>query len=264
MEQSRSAICGPAASAIDGPLRVAKLDDVGPAPVLVVCEHASKAIPARFGSLGLGDRDRASHIAWDLGALDLAQALALRLQAPLLSARVSRLVFDLNRPPGAPDAIAERSESTDIPGNIGLTEAERQARVDTVHAPWVAALTAAIDAGRPDALISVHSFTPVFAGMPRTTEVGIIHDRDARLADAVLAHANATGWERNRPYGPDDGVTHTLRTFAEPRGLLALMIEIRNDLLRGAAAVDRMADTLAGVLVPSLAACAVGMRERRV
>ena len=249
---------------MDGPPLVAKLDGVRPAPVLVVCEHASKAIPARFGSLGLGDRDRVSHIAWDLGALDLAQALASRLRAPLLSARVSRLVFDLNRPPGAPDAIARRSETTDIPGNTGLTEAERQARVDTVYAPWVAALTAAIDAVRPDALISIHSFTPVFAGMPRTTEVGVIHDRDARLADAVLAHANASGWERNRPYGPADGVTHTLRTFAEPRGLLPLMIEVRNDLLQGAAAVNRMADALADVLVPSLAACAVGMRERRV
>ena len=249
---------------MNGPPQVAKLDGVGQAPVLVVCEHASKAIPARFGSLGLGDQDRASHIAWDLGALDLAKALASRLRAPLLSARVSRLVFDLNRPPGAPDAIAERSETTDIPGNIGLTKAERQTRIDTVYAPWVAALTAAIDAVRPDALISVHSFTPVFAGMPRTTEVGVIHDRDARLADAVLAHANTLGWERNRPYGPDEGVTHTLRTFAEPRGLLPLMIEVRNDLLQGAAAANRMADALAGVLVPSLAACAVGMRARQV
>ena len=161
---------------MDGTPQVAKLDGGGPAPVLFVCEHASRAIPPRFGSLGLGDRDRASHIAWDLGALDLAQALASRLRAPLLSAQVSRLVFDLNRPPGAPDAIAERSETTDIPGNIGLTEPERQARVDSVYAPWVTALTAAIDAVRPDALISVHSFTPVFAGMPRTTEVGVIHD----------------------------------------------------------------------------------------
>ena len=249
---------------MNGPPQVAKLNGVGQAPVLVVCEHASKAIPARFGSLGLGDQDRASHIAWDLGALDLAKALASRLRAPLLSARVSRLVFDLNRPPGAPDAIAERSETTDIPGNIGLTEAERQTRIDTVYAPWVAALTAAIDAVRPDALISVHSFTPVFAGMPRTTEVGVIHDRDARLADAVLAHANTLGWERNRPYGPDEGVTHTLRTFAEPRGLLPLMIEVRNDLLQGADAANRMADALADVLVPSLEACAVGMRARPV
>ena len=253
----------PAAGVTDGRLQVARLDGGGPASVLLVCEHASNALPARFGSLGLDDRQRASHIAWDLGALDLALALASRLGAPLLRALVSRLVFDLNRPPGAPDAIAERSELTDVPGNVGLTDAERQARVDAVHAPWVAALVATIDAVGPRALVSVHSFTPVFAGRPRTTEVGVIHDRDARLADAVLARAHSPGWERNRPYGPEDGVTHTLRTFAQPRDLLPLMIEVRNDLLQGAAAVERMADALAGVLVPSLAACGVGTRERQ-
>ena len=250
------------AGAADDPLGVAELEGAGPAPVLLVCEHASNAFPAQFGSLGLTEQDRGSHIAWDLGALDLARALAGELRAPLISARVSRLLFDLNRPPDAPDAIAARSEATDVPGNTGLTAPERQARVDAIHAPWVAALAGAIDTVRPAALVSVHSFTPVFAGRPRTTEIGIIHDRDARLASAVLARSGAQGWERNRPYGPADGVTHTLRTVAQPHGLLSLMVEVRNDLLHSAAAIDGVADALARVLVPSLEACGVPMRDR--
>ncbi len=250
------------AGTADDPIRVAGFEGAGPAPVLLVCEHASNAFPARFGSLGLTERDRESHIAWDLGALDLARALAGELCAPVIFSRVSRLLFDLNRPPGAPDAIAERSDATDVPGNTGLSASERQARVDAIHAPWVTALASAIDAVRPAALISLHSFTPVFAGRPRTTKVGIIHDRDARLASAVLARTGDQGWERNRPYGPADGVTHTLRTFAQPRGLLPLMIEVRSDLLNSAAAVHGVAGALARVLVPSLEACGVPMRDR--
>lgn len=242
--------------------QVAVREGNGSAPVLLVCEHASNALPARFGTLGLDDEARVSHIAWDLGALDLARGLATRFGAPLIRAAVSRLVFDLNRPPDAPDAIPERSELTDIPGNMGLSTSARQTRIDQIHKPWTAALRSAVETVRPAALISIHSFTPIFAGTPRSTEIGIIHDRDARLASAVIARSRHLGWERNRPYGPADGVTHTLKTYAEPLGIHPLMIEVRNDLLKGPEAVDRVAAGLASVIIPALEECGISSRER--
>ncbi len=247
--------------AADHPPQVAVREGIGPAPVLLVCEHASNTIPACFGTLGLDDEARVSHIAWDLGALDLARALAVRFDAPLMRAAVSRLVFDLNRPPDAADAIPERSELTDIPGNMGLSASARQARIDQIHSPWATALGSAVETDRPAALISVHSFTPMFAGTPRSTEIGIIHDQDARLASAVIARSRHLGWQRNRPYGPADGVTHTLKTYAEPRGIHPLMLEIRNDLLKGPEAVNRVAAGLASVIIPALEECGIALRK---
>ena len=247
--------------AADHPPQVAVREGNGSAPVLLVCEHASNTIPARFGTLGLDDEARVSHIAWDLGALDLAHALAVRFDAPLMRAAVSRLVFDLNRPPDASDAIPKRSELTDIPGNMGLSASVRQARIDQIHSPWASALGSAVETARPAALISVHSFTPIFAGTPRNTEIGIIHDQDARLASAVIARSRHLGWQRNRPYGPADGVTHTLKTYAEPHGIHPLMLEVRNDLLKEPEAVNRVAAGLASVIIPALEECGIALRE---
>ena len=100
----------------------------GRAGLLLLCEHASNHVPPAFGGLGLPDAEWQRHIAWDIGALALAQALADRLDAPLAYATYSRLLLDLNRPVEAPDSIVERSEATDIPGNHGLAAAHRQWR----------------------------------------------------------------------------------------------------------------------------------------
>lgn len=204
----------------------------GPAPVLLLCEHASNAFPPRFGTLGLDDAARESHAAWDPGALDLSQRLSTAWGLPLVHSAVSRLVYDCNRPPEAPDAIPGRSEVHEIPGNRGLSAAARAARVAAVYTPFVAAVDAAIARAAPQAIVTVHSFTPVYFGRPRTVQIGILYDRDTRLADALLAE----DWGRfvvrgNDPYGPDDGVTHSLKLHAVSRGLPNAMIEIRNDLL---------------------------------
>ena len=96
--------------------------------VVLVCEHASPRIPAEFDNLGLADDALASHVVWDPGALALAEGLADRLQATLIAAKTSRLVYDCNRPPEAPSAMPARSEVFDIPGNHALSEAAKSAR----------------------------------------------------------------------------------------------------------------------------------------
>lgn len=223
----------------------------GASAVIIVCEHASNAFPPEFGALGL-DRDaRESHAAWDPGALGVARQLRSRLDADLVAATVSRLIYDCNRPPDAASAMPERSEIYEIPGNRGLTPAARRARVEAIYVPFREALTAQLDLRKRGILITVHSFTPVYFGERRSCEIGILHDADSRLADAMLA-AVPEGFpfavERNRPYSAADGVTHTLRAHAVPRGWPNVMIEIRNDLIRTDAAQDSMAGHLCGLL----------------
>ncbi|MDW4550986.1 N-formylglutamate amidohydrolase [Defluviimonas sp. D31] len=229
-------------------------------PFLVVCEHASNHFPAAFGTLGLMPEARAAHIAWDPGALGLARGLSKALDAPLVSAGISRLVYDLNRPPHAPGAMTERSEVFDIPGNANLAEAERLRRTEAIYLPFHAALHAEIArrlaSGRPPVIVTVHSFTPVYFGKNRKVELGLIHDADPTFARAVLIEAKArTGLDcrLNEPYSAADGVTHTLRLQATPYGLHHVMLEIRNDLLADDLAISAMTDGLAPVLTAALA-----------
>lgn len=226
-------------------------------PILLVCEHASANMPRELRGLGLGAADLDSHIAWDPGAFATANGLSAVLDAPLVYSTVSRLVYDCNRPPEAASAMPERSEDTVVPGNVGLALSEKQARVERFYRPFEALLPKTLDARRHVAvLVTIHSFTPVYRGQERSVEIGILHDKDSRLADALLKVASGYEIARNAPYGPEDGVTHTLCRHAVPRGLLNVMIEIRNDLIATPDTCARMAETLAVWLGDALELCA--------
>lgn len=211
----------------------------GRSPILLICEHASRYLPDRYGTLGLTPEQLESHIAWDPGALGVAQELSRLLDAPLVHATVSRLVLDLNREPSAPDSIWTLSERTVIPANQNLDEAERAYRVHEVyeafHGTVDRLMEARLQAGATRAVVSIHSFTPVYRDVPRPWHVGLIHDRDERFArnlEAGLRRDPALVVGMNEPYSPADRVFHTLERHAERRGLAPLMIEIRNDLIR--------------------------------
>lgn len=231
-----------------------------PADLILVCDHASHAIPMRWGDLGLTAAARQAHIAWDIGALGLMRGLAARLGAAMVHATVSRLVYDCNRAPDMAGAMPARSETYDIPGNAAITPAERLARTQAVYLPFHAGLQGLIAErmalGRRPAVITVHSFTPVWHGQPRAVEFGVIHDACDRLAQAILQQAQAqTGLQcaLNAPYSAADDVTHTLRLQATPHGLRNAMLEIRNDLITTPAQQAAMADTLAPVIAAALA-----------
>jgi predicted N-formylglutamate amidohydrolase len=231
---------------------------------VICCEHASNAFPAPWGELGLTPAQMDAHIAWDPGALGLARALAQLLDAPLVHAGVSRLIYDLNRPPQSRGAMAEQSEVHSIPGNIGLAANERRARTEAVYLPFHAALRALLArravAGPLPVLVTVHSFTPVWLGRPRAVEFGIIHDADPRLARAVLAAAPTGLYARlNEPYSAADEVTHTLALHATPLGLPSVMLELRSDLIADAEAQRSVANRLAPSLRAALAAAESGV-----
>lgn len=222
--------------------------------IVLVCEHASNMIPDRWGDLGLSAAERRAHIAWDPGALGLARGLARRLDAVLVHAPVSRLVYDCNRAPDRAAAMPARSEVYDIPGNAVISAAERLERTTSVYLPFQASLQAVIGArmalGQAPVVVSIHSFTPIYFGAPRAVEFGVIHDADPGYAHAIVAAAAGSGLRvaLNAPYSAADDVTHTLRLQATPYGLANAMLEIRNDLIASLEAEEAMADLLAPVL----------------
>ena len=232
-----------------------------PGRIVLVCEHASNHIPAAWGDLGLTQAQRQAHIAWDPGALGLARGLAHRLDAALVHAPVSRLVYDCNRAPDMPGAMPARSEVHDIPGNAAISPEERARRTAAVYVPFHdglhALLMRRIALGLRPVVITIHSFTPVYHGQPRAVEFGVIHDADPTLPQAILRGAQATGGLNaalNEPYSAKDDVTHTLRLQATPYGLPNAMLEIRNDLIATAAQEERMADTIAPILAAAVRA----------
>jgi predicted N-formylglutamate amidohydrolase len=230
-------------------------------PVILVCEHASRVLPRSLGTLGLPEEALASHIAWDPGALAVSRLVARSLDATLLHQRFSRLVYDCNRPPESPAAMPEKSEIFDVPGNAGLDQAARDARTEALYLPFREKLSRLVKAriaeGRPPVIVTMHSFTPIYFGKQRDVEIGILHDADTRLADAMLAEAAIDGRydaRRNEPYGPEDGVTHTLKEHGLSNGLANVMIEVRNDLIRDEAGQEVVAGYLTGLLGKSLSA----------
>ena len=228
----------------------------GKGQVVLICEHASNHIPLEFADLGLADDDRASHAAWDPGALELSRHLSGALDSVLIAGGVSRLVYDCNRPPDAPSAFPQKTELIEVSGNRDLSEAEKMRRTALVYEPFCTVVSDAIDMRGPDIIVvTVHSFTPIYFGRPRAVELGLLHDSDSRLVDAMLENIPQIPHrvvERNAPYGPEDGVTHSLQRHALSRGLQNVMIEVRNDLLTSPAMIAQIAQEILTLLEPAL------------
>lgn len=237
---------------------VALENATGVSGIVLVCEHASAVLPAAAGDLGLSAEALSSHIAWDPGALAIARRLSAALDGVLIHQRFSRLIYDCNRPPESPAAMPEKSEIYEIPGNRDLAPAERYARTAALYIPFHDRVSAEVSRiageGREPVVVTIHTFTPVYFGKPREVEIGILHDTDSRLADAMLEAAALGPYrvERNSPYGPEDGVTHTLRLHALPLGLANVMIEVRNDLVRDEAGVEAVSAYLADLISGAL------------
>jgi predicted N-formylglutamate amidohydrolase len=237
------------------PPAVIVVNEAGGSPIVLLCEHASNFIPARYHGLGLSPSDLGRHIAYDIGAAEVARQLSRALDAPLLLSGYSRLLIDCNRPLAAPSSIPERSEDTDIPGNIGISAEERAARDALCFAPFRARVAAALDArlaaGRPTLLIGMHSFTPVYQGVARPWHVGLLYARGRRLGQAMLAALAADPAlvvGDNEPYRITDAGDYTVPVQGEARGIATVLIEVRQDLIADAAGAAVWGARLAAVL----------------
>jgi predicted N-formylglutamate amidohydrolase len=210
----------------------------GKSPFLLVADHAGNALPRALGTLGITAAERVRHIAWDIGIAGLGRLLSNALDASFIWQNYSRLVIDCNRPPGTPTSITEISELTPIPGNVGLSEASREARTREIFWPYHERIEAELDrrrqAGLPLVLISLHSFTPVFKGEARPWHAAVLYNRDPRLAGRLKTLLNAEKEFTigdNAPYAVTDATDYTIPVHAERRGLDHVLIEIRQDLI---------------------------------
>ena len=236
-------------------------NESGDSVFFLTCEHAGRAFPRRLGRLGLPEAETLRHIAWDIGIGAVGRELSRLLSAAVILQTYSRLVIDCNRDPKVPSSIPEISEDTKIPGNHGLAEAERAARADAIFRPYHNTIAAALDrraaADRASALVALHSFTPVFKGVPRPWHVAVLFNRDPRLAHALAELLRAEGdlvVGENEPYQVSDLTDYTVPVHGERRGLPHVEIEIRQDLITDPAGQRDWAERLARLLPAAYAA----------
>lgn len=233
------------------PPAVTVRNPAGRSPFVLVCEHASNWMPPDYAGLGLPASELARHIAWDIGALQVARRTARLLDATLVEAGASRLLIDLNRPLDCATSIPETSEATQVPGNRNLTPGERQRRIARWFDPFQTRLADLLDhrqtARRPTVVIAVHSFTPVYLGETRPMRAGVLYRRSAGFGAALvgaLGGADA-GVTHNQPYQIDDASDYTVPVHGEARGLDAVLVEIRQDQIATPQGARHWADRLA-------------------
>ncbi len=229
----------------------------GRSPVFLTCDHASQRIPRALGDLGVAAADLDRHIAWDIGALAVAQGLSVALDATLVASGYSRLVMDMNRPLQRADLCPVSSEATAVPGNVGLDDTARATRRRELFDPYHNAITRLLDArrARPTVLISIHSFTPVYAGVARPWEIALLSNRDRRIAECLLAALRQDSVLQvgdNIPYRLTDEGDYGVPVHGEQRGLPHVLIELRQDGIASAAGQRAWVRRLAPMLV---AAC---------
>ena len=223
-------------------------------PFLLTSDHYGRAIPRSLGDLGLPASELTRHIAWDIGIAGVADALSRQLGAHLIAQRYSRLVIDCNRPPGVPSSIPRISEATLIPGNEALTretaETRRAAVFDPYHRRIAEVIEARLRDSMPTVLVSLHSFTPVYAGIARPWHIGTLYHRDTRLPPLLLRQLRAEAElvvGDNEPYAVSDETDYTIPVHGEARGLMNSGIEIRQDLIAEPAGQLEWADRLARI-----------------
>ncbi|SDU35822.1 N-formylglutamate amidohydrolase [Stappia sp. ES.058] len=222
--------------------------------LLILCDHAGNAVPKAYDTLGLPKSEFERHIAYDIGARALTFALAAALSAPAVLSTFSRLLIDPNRGEDDPTLIMRLSDGAVVPGNARHDAGERERRLAVYHRPYHSAVEARIDAaiaaGHPPTVLSVHSFTPVWRGVPRPWHAGVLWDRDPRFAvplrDRLRGEPDLVVGD-NEPYG---GALKNDCMFRHgtQRGLAHALLEVRQDLIGDARGVAAWADRLVPML----------------
>ncbi len=242
--------------AADEPPAFEEFQAEGRSDFIIVVDHAGARIPRRLANLGLPDAQLKRHIAWDIGALNVARRVARAIDAPLLAQNYSRLVIDCNRDPRVPTSIPRISERLEIPGNIGLNAAQIAARRAEIFEPYHRRIREWLDLrqalGRRAILVAQHTMTDVYKDDRRNMHAAVLYNRDRRFAGLVLERLRR---ERhlliadNEPYFVSDETDYTIPHHAEARSLPHVEIEIRQDLVSDEAGQTEWAARVARVLL---------------
>ncbi len=242
------------------PPPVTVLNPDSKSPVLLLCDHASRAIPKALGDLGLPEEQLCRHIAYDIGAAELTKRLAARFGATAILSGYSRLVIDPNRSLNDPTAVPVVSDDVVIPANRALDAHEERRRVEAIFVPYHDAIAAEVarrrERGQVPAIVSIHSFTPVMRGVARPWHVGVLWDNDPRIPIPLITRLRADGrWcvGDNEPYSGRTTLGGTVETHATPAGLPNVLIEVRQDLIAIPEGAAQWAKVLGDALDPILA-----------
>jgi len=219
-------------------------------PILLLCDHASRRIPASLGDMGLDPPARRCHLAVDIGAGTLTRHLAASLSATAVLCEYSRLVIDCNRQLLDPSAFLEFGDGIPVPGNRNLRQDDKDARANEIYWPYHHAVDKQVQrlttTGPSPAFISMHSFTPVLNGQSRPWEIGLLWDTDLRLREIFLKDFREAGFNvgDNEPYSGKAPADFTVDHHAEVPGLPHIGIEIRQDLINDASGVARLGNIM--------------------
>lgn len=243
----------------DEPAPVRVLNEQSKSPLVLLCDHASPVIPRAFKELGLDADTLSRHVAWDIGSPEVALQLAKRFDATVVMTTYSRLVVDVNRRPGHATSTPAVSEDVTIPGNQNLTLEHVMERERVFFWPYHNAISATLqgiaDSGRTPTLVSLHSFTPVFHGVQRPWDIGVLWHRDGRIAQPLIAGLRAEQSlciGDNEPYHAGDPMGYTMPVHGETPGHPHVLIEMRQDRISDVEGIHAMAQTLGGVLESTL------------
>lgn len=245
------------AASESSPINIERPD--GTSPFVFICDHASRRIPKALGDLGLSQNELSRHIAWDIGAAAVAGKLSGNFNATAAFQNYSRLVIDCNRRPEVFNSIADISEETPIPGNVGISGADRQLRIDEIFTPYHDGISRILDSRaaqkRDTILISVHSFTPVFKSQQRPWDFALVYNHDPRFSHIIRDLLKADGdlhLGDNEPYFLSDETDYTLPVHGEQRSLPHSQFEIRQDLIETPQQQSKWADLLTDTLNKAL------------
>ena len=223
---------------------------------MVVCDHASRRIPSALGSLGVEPEQLDKHIAWDIGAANIARVVAKGLNATGVLAGYSRLVVDCNRSLEHPSAFPVVSDGVEIPGNSDLSDAEKFERAHQYFWPYhtfIASRLAAMHAaGIEPVLIAIHSFTPVMNGYERPWQFGVLWDEDPRIPVPLIHKLRSRLGNGdvgdNEPYSGKDPEDFTVDYHVARTGVAHASIEIRQDLVDSEQGANKWGNVLSRVL----------------
>jgi predicted N-formylglutamate amidohydrolase len=243
------------------PVRV--LRKAGVSDIFLTADHAGRVIPKALGDLGVSPAEMERHIAWDIGIAGVTERLSALLDATAVLQTYSRLVIDCNRDPSWPSAMPAVSEYTPVPGNAGLSASARAARVEAIFTPYHDRIRTLLDgrAQRRTVLVAMHSFTPSFKGESRAMQVGMLYNKDPRLARILLDLLRQEGdlvVGDNAPYAITDDSDYSVPAHGEKRGLAHIEVEIRQDLIASPDGQQAWAERFARLLTVADAALKAG------
>lgn len=223
--------------------------------LVLLADHATNRVPARYDRLGLPEGAFERHIAYDIGIEGLTRALAARLGVPAVMSRFSRLLIDPNRGEDDPTLVMRISDGAIVPGNHPISAEEWQHRLLTYHRPYHHAVSETIGrvartGGRAPLVISLHSFTPYWKGMPRPWHITVLWDSDDRAVHPLLSALGALPGVTTASNEPYDGALRgdTMFRHCMTAGIPHALIEVRQDEIGSTAGIEHWASRLAPIL----------------